>query len=191
MAGIGTVTSAGKTAMALQNIDQLAKTGQTVQARNSTLWLQNELSKMKLASTNRELQQQTKAYDQAQADLAKAQQNLNTLQNKHTDLKIEAHEPIRAGQFREGIIKAGPGKTPEEQLLFNQVLATHAGIPVETWNQSVTELQEDSRLLDWIKQLDAKPNKTPGEQSRLWMMQMALANQLEHVDPALLGKDFD
>ena len=79
MAGIQTVDSSGKVALALLGIDNQIKSGNVSQAKYNTKWLQNELSKMKLTDANREIQQKTTALNKAISDEEAARRKVQTL----------------------------------------------------------------------------------------------------------------
>ena len=79
MAGIQTVDSSGKVALALMGIDNQIKAGQVPQAKFNMQWLQNEMNKMKLTEANKKIQEKTTALNRATADYATAQRKIATL----------------------------------------------------------------------------------------------------------------
>ena len=83
MAGIQTVDSSGKVALALMGIDNQIKSGDVSQAKFNMTWLQNELSKMKLMDANREIQQKTSQLNSAIADRRKAEEKVQSLTAQH------------------------------------------------------------------------------------------------------------
>ena len=122
MAGIQTVDSSGKVALALMGIDNQIKGGQVPQARFNMQWLQNEMNRMKLTEANKKIQEKTTALNRASSDLTTAQRNIDTLTQTNLEDRRKHDKEMDAAE-RADIEAQSKQKFASHEALTNERIA--------------------------------------------------------------------
>ena len=122
MAGIQTVDSSGKVALALMGIDNQIKGGQVPQARFNMQWLRNEMNKMKLTEANKKIQEKTTALNRASSDLTTAQRKIDTLTQTNLEDRRKHDKEMDAAE-RADIEAQSKQKFASHEALTNERIA--------------------------------------------------------------------